>query len=155
MAKKAYIYKPGSFLRFRLADGSFGYGRMLDPPPIDAFYEYRTEKPDSDLDRIASKPILFKIGVRHLDLDSWEIIGWRELEEPLTQPIVAFRQDILDFRRCTIFDTVGNSRSAEPHECIGLEQMAVWEQHAVEKRLLDAFMGRPNDTVERLKVRLQ
>jgi hypothetical protein len=155
MAKKAYIYKPGSFLRVRLADGSFGYGRMLEPPPIDAFYEYRTEKPDSDLDRIASKPILFKVGVRHSDLDSWEIIGWRELEEPLTQPIVQFRQDVGDFRRCTIFDSTGHSRSAEPYECVGLERQAVWEQSGVEERLLDAFMGRPNDSVERLKVRLR
>jgi hypothetical protein len=138
MAKKAYIYKPGSFLRVRLADGSFGYGRMLEPPPIDAFYEYRTEKPDTDLGQIASKPILFKVGVRHSDLDSWELIGWRELEEP-----------------CTIFDSAGNSRSAEPHECIGLERMAVWEQHHVEERLLDTFMGRPNETVEHLKVRLR
>lgn len=95
------------------------------------------------------------VAVRHLDPNLWEDIGWRELEEPLTQPIVAFRQDVGNFRRCTIFDLAGNEKSAEPHECIGLERMAVWEQHHVEERLLDTFMGRPNDTVEHLKVRLQ
>ena len=151
---KTIIPRPGSFLRIPLADGSFGYGRVLELP-IDAFYEYRTKSPDADLNRIASKPILFKIAVRHLKPSSWEIIGWREIEESLAQPIVQFRQDVGNFRRCTIFDNVGNSRSAEPQECIGLEAMAVWEQHAVEERLLDTFMGRPNDTVEHLKVRLQ
>ncbi|EPX63946.1 hypothetical protein D187_005079 [Cystobacter fuscus DSM 2262] len=60
-----------------------------------------------------------------------------------------------NFRDCTIFDTVGNVRNAEPQECVGLEQLAVWEQPAVEKRLLDTFMGRPNDTAELLKVRLR
>jgi immunity protein 26 of polymorphic toxin system len=154
MPRMPRLYEPGTFLRIRLADGSFGYGRALTQTH-DAFYDHRTQSPDSDLDRIASKPILFKVAVRHLDPNSWEIIGWRELEEPLTQPIVAFRQDVGDFRRCTIFDLAGHSRSAEPHECIGLERMAVWEQHAVEARLLDTFMGRPNDTVEHLKVRLR
>ncbi|PTL84104.1 immunity 26/phosphotriesterase HocA family protein [Vitiosangium sp. GDMCC 1.1324] len=152
--KKVRIHRPGTFLRIPLADGTFGYGRALSRV-FDAFYDYRTESPDSDLDRIASKPILFKIAVRHLEPGSWEVIGRRKLEESLAQPIVQFRQDMGNFRDCTIFDTVGNSRSAEPQECVGLEAMAVWEQHGVENRLLDTFMGRPNASVEDLKVRLQ
>ncbi|PTL82108.1 immunity 26/phosphotriesterase HocA family protein [Vitiosangium sp. GDMCC 1.1324] len=152
--KKVRMYKPGSFLRIPLADGTFGYGRALEPP-FNAFYEYRTESPDSDLDRIASKPILFKIAVRHLEPGSWEVIGRRKLEESLTQPIVYFRQDVGDFRRCEICDTADNSRSAEPQECVGLEPMAVWDEHHVEERLLDTFMGRPSGIVERMKVRLQ
>jgi hypothetical protein len=51
--------------------------------------------------------------------------------------------------------TVGNERSAEPQECIGLERSAVLEKVGVEQRLLNAFMGRPNAAVERLKVRLK
>ncbi|WNG55144.1 hypothetical protein F0U59_10410 [Archangium gephyra] len=152
--KRVRIHRAGSFLRIPLADGTFGYGRALTPV-FDAFYEYRTESPDSGLDRIASKPILFKLAVRHLKPSSWEVIGRRKLEEPLAQPIVQFRQDVGDFRRCTIFDTIGNSRSADPQECVGLERMAVWDEHHVEERLLDAFMGRPSGIVERMKVRLQ
>ncbi|PTL84103.1 immunity 26/phosphotriesterase HocA family protein [Vitiosangium sp. GDMCC 1.1324] len=151
---KVRMHRPGTFLRIPLADGTFGYGRALKPP-FDAFYEYRTESPDSDLDRIASKPILFKIAVRHLEPSSWEVIGRRKLEEPLTQPIVHYWQDVGDFRSCRIFDSVGNSRSAEPQECVGLEPMAVWDEHHVEERLLDTFMGRPSGIVERMKVRLQ
>lgn len=148
------LYKPGSFLRIPLADGSFGYGRVLKLPH-DAYYNYRTEAPDSDVDRIASKPILFKISVRHMDERAWELIGWRKLEEQFSQPIVQFMQDIGNFRDCLIFDTAGDERSAEPQECIGLERASVWEEVGVEKRLLDTFMGRPNDTVERHKVRLR
>jgi hypothetical protein len=148
------IYKPGSFLRIPLADGTFGYGRVLKLPD-DAYYDYRTDTPDSDLVRIASKPILFKISVRHMKNRAWERIGWRELEEQFSQPIVHFMQDIGNFRDCTIFDTSGNSRRAEPQECIGLERSSVWEEVGVEERLLDTFMGRPNEDVERSKVRLK
>jgi hypothetical protein len=148
------LYKPGSFLRTPLADGSFGYGRVLKLPH-DAYYNYRTETPDSDLDRIAAKPTLFKISVRHMGERGWELIGWRKLEEQFSQPIVQFMQDRGNFRDCLIFDTAGNERSAEPQECIGLERASVWEELGVEERLLDTFMGRPNDTVERHKVRLE
>ena len=148
------IYKPGTFLRVLLPDGSFGYGRTLEMP-YEAYYEYRTEAPDSDLDRIASKPLLFRIAVRHLKPSSWKAIGWRALEERLTQPIVQFMQDLGNFRDCTIFDTAGNSRKADPHECVGLERAGVWEESGVEDRLLDTFLGRPNPTVEHLKPRLR
>ena len=149
----AKIYKPGTFLRVPLADGSFGYGRVLKSPH-DAYYDYRTDTPDADLDRIASKPILFRIVVRHREMRSWEVIGWRRLEKELTEPIVQFVQDLGDFRRCDIFDTLGHSRSAKPEECVGLERMVVWEEVGVEGRLLDTFMGRPNETAELYKVRL-
>ena len=86
---------------------------------------------------------------------AWELIGKRELEEHFSQPNIQFMQDRANFRDCTIFDTVGNERSAEPQECVGLERLVVWEEVGVEERLLDTFMGRPNATVERLKVRLK
>jgi hypothetical protein len=147
-------YRPGSFLRIRLADGSFSYGRTLEPP-FDAFYDYRTTSPEADLDRIASKPILFRIVVRYTKQNPWELIGWREIEGRLTHPIVQYRQEVGPLRRCTIFDNLGNVRDAQPHECIGLEPAAVWEQPGVEERLLDAFMGRPNDAFERIQAKLR
>ena len=144
----------GTFARIALADGSFAYARLL-VSPYAAFYNYRTTSPDSDLDRIASNPILFRIAVRHLALDAWELIGRRALEEQLTEPVVQFMQDIGNFRRCTIFDTTGYEKAAEPQECVGLERAAVWERNGVERRLLDAFLGQPNAETERQKVRLR
>jgi hypothetical protein len=148
------IFEPGTFLRIPLSDGTFGYGRTIVVPFV-AYYDYRTETPDSDLDRIASKPILFRVAVRYQKPSSYQILGCKALEEHLMQPIVQFMQDVGDFRRCTIFDSPGSSRAAEPQECIGLERVAVWDDHHVKDRLLDTFMGRPNGAVEHLKVRLQ
>jgi hypothetical protein len=93
----------------------------------------------------------FKTAVRQ----SWEVIGWRGLEAHLAQPVVFFHQDVGNFRDCTIFDSAGNERAAEPRECIGLEREAIWEQHGIENRLLDTFMGRPNASMKHLKVRLR
>jgi immunity protein 26 of polymorphic toxin system len=147
-------HKPGTFVRIPLSDGSFGYGRLLESP-FAAFYKHRTSTPDSDLEVIASKPVLFKTAVHHRALNSWEPVGWKELEEHLTQPLIQFMQDIGDFRRCIIFDTAGHERAAEPQECVGLERAVVWEPHGLEERLLDALMGRPNADEERLRVRLR
>lgn len=144
----------GTFVRITLADGSLAYARLLESPYA-AFYDYRTTSPDSDLDRIASQSILFRIAVRHHALDTWEPIGHRALEGQLTQPVVQFMQDIGNFRRCTIFDTAGYEKAAEPQECVGLERAAVWERNGVERRLLDAFLGQPNAETERQKVRLR
>jgi len=144
----------GTFARIALADGSFAYARLLESPYA-AFYNYRTTSPDSDLDRIASNPILFRIAIRHLALDAWDLIGRKALEEQLTQPVVQFMQDIGNFQRCTIFDTAGHEKAAEPQECVGLERAAVWERNGVERRLLDAFLGQPNAETERQNVRLR
>jgi hypothetical protein len=144
------LHKPGTFLRIPLPDGTFGYGRVLELL-FDAFYQYRTTEPDADLDRIASKPILFKMGIRQPHSKSWEVIGWRELEERLTEPVVQYHREVGPRGRCWIFDSLGNEREATPKECIGLEPAAAWEPHGVEERLLDALMGRPNAALERMQ----
>lgn len=141
-------------MRIPLADGSFAYGRVLKQP-FDAFYNHRTNSPDSDLERIASKPTLFRIVVHSPYPKSWELIGWREIEDHLTQPVVQFSMEAGPLRRCTIFDSLGNEREATPKECIGLEPATVWEPHGVENRLLDAFMRRPNAVLERIKRELE
>ncbi|WP_224367683.1 Imm26 family immunity protein [Hyalangium versicolor] len=145
--------KPGTFLRIPLGDGSFGYGRVLEAP-YSAFYDFRTTEPDTDLGRISPHAILFRIAVRHASQQRWKHIGWRNLESHMAQPIVAFTQDIGDFRRCVIFDTAGNERVAQPQECVGIEPAVVWEQRHVEERLLDTLMGRPNGYMVRLSVKL-
>lgn len=150
---KALKFVPGTFVRIPLTDGSFGYGRILSDPYM-AFYDYRTFEPSSDLDAIGSKPVLFRQAVRLLSYDRWANIGKRELEGEVAQPVVRFMQDLADFRKCTIFDSVGMEKSVGPEECVGLERAAVWDPHHIERRLLDTFMGRPNDDEIRARVRL-
>jgi hypothetical protein len=119
-----------------------------------AFYEYRTEEPSSDLDAIASKPVLFRQSVRLFGYDRWANIGKRELQGEVAEPVVSFMQDLADFRQCTIFDSEGMEKEVGPEECIGIERAAVWDPPHIEQRLLDTFMGRPNEDEVRARVRL-
>lgn len=151
---KNKIYKPGTFLRIPLRDGTFTYGRQLEEP-YTAFYNYRTQEPSTDLDAIEKKPVLFRQAVRVLGSDNWEAIGIRKLEGEVTEPVVRFHQEIGDYRKCTIFDNLGNERAATPEECIGLERSSVWDAHHIEERLLDTFEGRPNKEELHARVRLK
>jgi Immunity protein 26 len=147
--------EPGTFVRIPLPDGSIGYGRVLAEPYV-AFYALRTTEPSADLDAIGAAPLRFTQAVRWRGpgAQRWEAVGWRALEGEVARPIVQFTQDVFDFRRCTIFDTAGLERPATPEECVGLERAAVWDMHHIEQRLLDTFMGRPNQAEVRARVRL-
>lgn len=150
---KTSKHQPGTFLRIPLSDGTFAYGRQLEDP-YTAFYHYRTPDPSTDLDTIEKKPVLFRQVVRLPLPKNWDRIGIRELEGEVAKPVVQFHQEIGDYRKCTIYDSLGNERAATPEECVGLERGTVWDAHHIEERLLDTFMGRPNETEKYLRVRL-
>lgn len=144
---------PGTFLRIPLADGSFGYGRILEQP-YTAFYNHHTTEPISDLDVIASKPVLFSQAVEPDYLRVWTQIGRRDLEGEVARRVVRFWQDDVGYRSCVIFDSVGMEKKVRPEACVGLEHAAAWTHHHIEERLLDTFMGRPNISELSLRVRL-
>ena len=146
--------KVGTFVRIPLVDGSFGYGRILERP-YKAFYNYRTTEPLSDLDEIGAQPVLFKQAVRIFDSDGWVTLGVRPLEGEVARPVVRFMQDLADFRKCTIFDTAGMKRRVTPEECVGIERASVWDAWHIAERLLDTFMGRPNEIEIRSRVRFE
>jgi len=151
MSTKAYI--KGTFVRIPLAGGLYGYGRLRQFPHV-SFYDFHTSEPISDLDQIASKPILFTLAAHKSVLDTWEIIGQRPLEEGIARPFERFMQDLTNYSNCKIMDEAGHARVATPEECIGLERVAVWESNHIEDRLLDTFLGRANKWVESLQVKL-
>ncbi|WP_027803465.1 Imm26 family immunity protein [Paraburkholderia dilworthii] len=154
MPKKSSPYPIGTFLRIPLADGTFGYGRALDYSYI-AFYDFRTTDPRADLGEIESKPVLFIQSVRQLDPQRWAALGKRPLSGEVAKPVVRYRQDLVDFRKCTIYDSEGMTREATPEECIGLEGASTWDKQHIEARILDHYMGRPNDMEIRGRVRLE
>jgi hypothetical protein len=147
-------HEPGRFLRIRLSDATYAYAREVEAP-FTAFYDHRTASPSNDLDEIANKPVLFTVAVRLSEPTRWEPIGIRPLEGAVAAPVVGFHQEIGDFRKCIIFDSAGNERTATPEECVGLERDAVWDQNHIEERLLDTFTGRPNAVEQHLRVRLR
>jgi hypothetical protein len=59
----------------------------------------------------------------------------------LEEPVSFFLQEIGNESKCTIFDTVGNVRTATPEECVGVERAAAWDDVAVKQRLMDTFAG--------------
>ncbi len=144
---------PGTFLRIPLEDGSFGYGRLLEWGVV-ALYDHKTARPSVDLKVIGSKRVLFSVAVSAAGVKKWKAIGQQPLAGEVAKPVVHFMQDIGDYRRCTIFDSVGMEEKVGPDACIGLERAAVWEAHHVAERLLDTFMGRPNISDLSQRVRL-
>ena len=145
-------FTPGAVVRIPLSGGSFGYGRLREFPFV-AFYNFFTPEQVSDLNAITSESVLFTLAVHESVLDTWEIVGEAPLEPALKAPVVQFMQDPIDYRQCWIIDSTGNKRHATPEECVGLERVAVWQAHHVERRLLDKFRGLPNRSEERAKVR--
>jgi hypothetical protein len=141
-------------IRKTLEDGFTYYGRLLRFPWV-AFYDFRTKEPVDDLTTTVANPTLFTVAA-HKDLladGEWKSVGILPLEESLRPPRAQFIQDPFDPRKCRIIDLTGNSRSATPEECEGLERAAVWEPEHIADRLMDHYAGRPNIWVEDLKLR--
>ncbi|RKS73202.1 hypothetical protein BZB76_3892 [Actinomadura pelletieri DSM 43383] len=69
---------------------------------------------------------------------------------------VYFRQDSVTLEHCWLVDhrTGLDIRPADPHECVGLEPAAAWDDIHVESRITDHYAGRPNDFFEITKVEL-
>jgi hypothetical protein len=112
----------GALLRIPLSNGTFAYGRVLERPYL-AFYDYTTPAPETDLDVLRSKPVVFRTAVRRRPgRDKWEVIGGRDLDAELARPVVQFWQDIANPAHCVISDSAGNERPATPEECIGIER---------------------------------
>lgn len=154
MPNKMTSAELGTFLRIPLADGTFGYGRVLDYSYV-AFYDFRTSEPCADVDEIESKRVLFIQSVRQNDPQRWTTLGKRPLRGEVAKPVIRFTQDLADFRKCTLYDSAGMSRDATPEECIGLERASTWDKHHVEARILDHFLERPNEMEVRDRVRLK
>ncbi len=93
-------WTPGLVLRIGLADGSFGYGRLLGSPEA-AFYDYRSREAETPVERIVGQPVAFRLLVHHSILSRWAAVGSAPLEPELQHPGRYFHQDIADASRCT------------------------------------------------------
>lgn len=151
---KAPKLEPGTYVLIPLADGSFGYGRVLQFPYA-AFYDLRSDSPISDIARIDAAPVLWRLSVRITGgHERWPKLGHAPLTGAVAEPVTFFTQEVGVIDSCEIYDTEGMVRRARPEECIGLERSAAWDARHVEERLLDHFMGRENETEMRLRVKL-
>lgn len=144
----------GAFFKVQIDEVYHTYGRII-ANYVYAFYDYKTNQDESDLELIAQSKIIFKILVnqRVIKSGTWKIIGVSELSEELKETVPFFIQEIGDPRICWI-DWNGKRERVEPQECIGLERLAVWDQIHVEKRISDYYKGVQNKYLQGLRLRI-
>jgi hypothetical protein len=152
--KKRGRRREGDVVKVELADGTHTYARTI-PRATFAFYDCRKKKNEVvSIEEILKSKILFAIPVMNRAVTSgrWEIVGSKELEPELEEPIRFFSQDPIDPSQYFIWES-DVSRPAKKEECKGLECYAVWEAEHVEDRLLDHYLGRKNKWVELVKLK--
>ena len=152
----AQRWRAGAVVRKSLDDGHTT-GRLLKKPWA-AFYDFRTEEPDDDLERIVDHPALFTVATPTRLLSpgkwgDWEMIGSLPLGDEPSPPREQFMQDKLDPSQIRIIDDQGAIRDATFAEAEGLESAAVWDTVHIDDRLKDHYAGRPNKWLESMKLK--
>ncbi|QTE36359.1 immunity 26/phosphotriesterase HocA family protein [Mucilaginibacter gossypii] len=144
----------GAFFKVPIDHTYHTYGRIIMDNKF-AFYDYKTDKDELDLDKIEQAKVLFKILVSEIPIKKgiWKIIGIKELPEDLKEPVPLFIQEIGNPKVCYI-DLRGDRRQVSPEECIGVERFAAWSYQNVEQRLADHYNGVPNVSSRLLQVEL-
>ena len=146
----------GSVIRLSLPCEKFGYGRILKNANY-AFYDIVTASEIEDISKIISNPILFIVSVYNDAITSgrWVKIGKAPLEGTLEQLPMKFIQDALNPSIFELYDSnTGETKKAKMSDCVGLERAAVWEAINVEERICDHYLGRKNNWVEELRIKL-
>jgi len=151
MSKKRVKRIVGDVVKIELSDGSLCFGRILDEPLL-AFYDVKSSFQPA-LEDIIKLPVIFKIWVANHAITSgrWEVIGNKELDENLLEPVSFFKQDIIS--KDTYIYLNGKEVSASKEQCLNLERAAVWQPEHVEDRLRDYYDGTENQWVKSLMLK--
>lgn len=84
----------------------------------------------------------------------WFKVGKLPIREDLSILPMQFIQDTLDSEKYSLYNpNTGEITPTTRDKAIGLERAAVWDAHHVEDRIRDYYLGIPNETVERLKLK--
>src|SRR5215213_8112371 len=132
--KKRQKRKPGNIVEIKLTSGEFCYGRELLYSGVIAFYDTKS-RTRLRAEDVIGRAILFKLPVMDYAIKKaqWPIIGWRELEPELMNPIAFFIQDSIN-GEFSIYCEGGKIVPATPEEIVGLESAFVWDPGHVEDR---------------------
>jgi len=134
----------GTFLKVPIDEKFHTYARVLSSP-VFAFYDFKTDSDDQELEVIEKSKILFKLCIYRsaIKRGGWKIVGHKELTPEMLTPVPFFIREIGAPDICWI-DRNGTRVRANVDECIGLERLAVWDNNHVEDRLRDYYNGVPN-----------
>ncbi|HRG45727.1 MAG TPA: Imm26 family immunity protein [Leptospiraceae bacterium] len=139
----------GAFIKIPLEKGYHTYARILKATAF-AFYDSLTKEDITDLQNIAHSPILFIASVYNDAITNghWLKIGKLPLETHLLTLPPQYVQDPIQPQNFTIIYDDSTVKIATIDECRNFERFAVWEPHAIEKRINDFYAGRKNKSVE-------
>jgi hypothetical protein len=143
----------GDVLEIPLGDGTRCYGMVL-PSPIYAFFDYIGAASLSPSE-VAELPVLVRLMLNDnaLERGEWTVVGHVEPSGALREPPTFFKQDALNKEKFYLYWADGREMRVTRERCEGLERAAVWHPETVVERLADHYAGRPNATVETLKIR--
>jgi hypothetical protein len=153
----AVRFTPGNVLKVPVPGGRSAYALMTNESTYIAFYaEDALESDDAGKPTGLSGAPLFTVSV---EPHTYSQGGWGSsiLRIPKADipPLPEyFQQDVGDPSDCLIIASDGSERKATPEECVGLERLSAWGPEAIETRLEDHYAGRPNRSLESLKVEL-
>lgn len=145
----------GQFFKIPIDEEFHTYGRLVATNTI-AVYDFRTEKEETDLTKIAQSNILFYSVVHKSAFKEWEIIGVKELEDRfLGELFPFFSQSDYNLMKCFKISLDGLTKiPCKPEDCIGLDQLLIAEAEHVERRLQYHYQGKEYPGAEYYKVKI-
>ncbi len=130
----------GALVSIPLKNGKFGFGLLLKDPYI-AFFDFFSEI-ESVQQYVLTSKILFATSVYNdvITKGRWLKIGKKKLTEEERIIKDTYIQDVIEPNKFRIYDpNTGVMRTALKIECIGLNQMVIYEANDIEDVLLDYY----------------
>ncbi len=140
-------------MKIPIEEGFHTYGRLLCRPHVQIF-DCKTKDDIVDMNEIILRPVLFFVCISDYIINEghWEKVGKVPYVEAEVEIPMRFVQDPY-YLTVELVDAYGKREKTSIERCRELERSAIWEKESVEQRLRDHYAGRPNATVESLKVK--
>ena len=155
MVGKRVRRRLGDILRIDLGQGVHSYGQVANEPLIVFFDAVFTEAPPPE--QAVKLPVLFRICVHNdaVQKGVWAVVGNLPLAPENAVEPYFYKQDAISGALSVYHSSYADSgweHPASEAKCEGLECAAVWDAEHVEGRLRDHFAGRPNASLESLRI---
>ena len=146
----------GSVLEINIKNQYYVYAQILTKGHGCAFFDYKTKEKLADVSVLKTASVLFIVAVYNdiITQGHWLKVGKLPIRENLSVLPMQFMQDMHNPAKISLYNpNTGEITPTTRDKAIGLERAAVWDAHHVEDRIRDYYLGIPNETVERLKLK--
>lgn len=158
MANRNKKHGIGTVVEIPLEGGTVSYARLLQGAYVELFDASSGGDPRPTPEEVVRNRVLFRTAVDNGSVNRWKAVGVVPLETEYDDMTLLFsHRDAVSGRLSIRWRHLASGRwgerPAEHVECVGLEPSAVWSKEGMERRLADHFANRPNDALERIRVR--